>query len=232
MHRPCSASIVRSDPQTTVTSVNGVTASDLIFRRATSTGFRHVDGGSASPFFVRMFHGSPSECLWEDDSAVTKIWNKAGLRQGVCDVLETAARDRNHRPVWRGPGVPVEERGIKILGTPIGHPEHVRRFLVTLSDEHQTLLPLGRRRASNFAPPGSLCSGEGDGFVAVCRPRGSGRVRQEARPGHVGVLEVHSARQPRGLGRRNEGHRPVANVFGRFGCAQQPTGPLGPTACP
>ena len=30
-------------------------------------------------------------------------------------------------------------------------------------------------------------------FVAVCRPRGSGRVRQEARPGHVGVLEVHSA---------------------------------------
>ena len=34
----------------------------------------------------------------------------------------------------------MEERGIKILGTPIGHPEHVRRFLVTLSDEHQTLM--------------------------------------------------------------------------------------------
>ena len=36
--------------------------------------------------------------------------------------------------------MPVEERGIKILGTPIGHLEHARRFLVTLSDEHQTLL--------------------------------------------------------------------------------------------
>ena len=64
--------------------------------------------------------------------------------------------------------------------------------------------PFGRRRASSFAPPGSLCGGEGDMFVAVCRPRGSGRVGQEARPGHVGVLEFHSARQPRGLGRRNE----------------------------
>ena len=42
--------------------------------------------------------------------------------------------------MWKGPGVPVEERGIKILGTPIGHLERVRRFLVTLSDEHRTLL--------------------------------------------------------------------------------------------
>ena len=90
------------NPQTTVTSVNGVTAYDLNFRRATSTGFRHVDGGSASLLFVRMFHGSPSEYLWEDDSGVTKIWNKAGLRPGLCDVLERAARDRNHRPVCGG----------------------------------------------------------------------------------------------------------------------------------
>ena len=51
------------NPQTTVTSVNGVTAYDLNFRRATSTGFRHVDGGRASLLFVRMFHGSPSEYL-------------------------------------------------------------------------------------------------------------------------------------------------------------------------
>ena len=121
--------------------------------------------------------------------------------------------------------------------TPIGHLEHVRRFVVTLSDEHQTLLSqillVGDVQAALLLPA-SLCGGEGDMFVAVCRPRGSGRVRQEARPGHVGVLEVHSARQPCGLGRRSEGHRPVANVFGRFGCPWCPRqrGALGRTACP
>ena len=85
--------------------------------------------------------------------------------------------------------------------------------------------PLGRRRASSLVPPGSLCGGESDIFVAVCRPRG--RVRQEARPGRVGVLEFHSSR----LRRRSEGHRTVANVFGRFGCplcsSHQQDSPLG-----
>ena len=139
--------------------------------------------------------------------------------------------------MWRGPVVPVEERGIKILGTPIGHPEHVRRFLVTLSDEHQTLMsqiPLVGDVQAALLLLASLCGGEGDGFVAVCRARGSGRVRQEARPGHVGVLDVQSARQFRGLGCRNEGHRRVANVFGRFGCPRCPRqrGRLGRTGCP
>ena len=61
------------------------------------------------------------------------VLQKSGTRQ-VCD-------QENHRPVCGGgPRVPVEERGIKILSTPIGHLEHARRFLVTLSDEHQTLL--------------------------------------------------------------------------------------------
>ena len=29
------------------------------------------------------------------DVGKTKVWNKAGLRPGVCDVLERAARERN-----------------------------------------------------------------------------------------------------------------------------------------
>ena len=35
---------------------------------------------------------------------------------------------------------PDAQQGIKILGTPIGHPENVSRFLIRLTDEHQTLL--------------------------------------------------------------------------------------------
>ena len=102
---------------------------------------------------------------------------------------------------------------------PIGHPEYVRRFLFSLSDAPDLVEPdlHGRRRASSLAPAGTLCGGEGDLCIAVCRPRGSGRVRQEAR----------AARQPRGLG----GHRHVANISGRFGCPQCPShrqgSPLG-----
>ena len=132
--------------------------------------------------------------------------------------------------------MPVEERGIKILGTPIGHLEHARRFLVTLSDEHQTLL-------SQILLVGDVqeallllahCAAGRATSSLWCVDADSGRVRQEARPGHVGVLAFHSARQPRGLGRRNEGHRRVANVFGRFGCpwCLRQRGPLGRTGCP
>ena len=144
------------NPQTTVTSVNGVTAYDLFFRRATSTGFRHVDGGSASLSFVRMFHGSPSECLWEDDSGVTKIWNKGGLRPGVCEVLERAARDRNHRPVcggvqvcqWRSEASRYchPDRPPRTCSQILGH--FVRRAPDLAEPD-----PFGRRRASSFAPP-------------------------------------------------------------------------------
>ena len=52
------------NPLTTVTSIDGVSAYDLISRRAMLSGLSGVDGGSASLPFVRMFYGSPSEYLW------------------------------------------------------------------------------------------------------------------------------------------------------------------------
>ena len=75
-----------------------------------------------------------------------RFWCHKNLEQGrfatrsVRRVGKSGAGSEPQARVWRGPGVPVEEQGIKILGTPIGHLEHVRRILVTLSDEHQTLL--------------------------------------------------------------------------------------------
>ena len=54
-----------------MTSIDVVSAYDLFSWRAMLTGLRHVDSGSASLPFVRMFYGSPSEYLWEDDSGVT-----------------------------------------------------------------------------------------------------------------------------------------------------------------
>ena len=42
--------------------------------------------------------------------------------------------------VWRGSDVPVSQQGMKVLGTPLGHPAFVRAHLERTSREHQTLL--------------------------------------------------------------------------------------------
>ena len=51
----------------------------------------------------------------------TKVWNQAGLRPPVCDVLERLARIEDPTAtVWKGPGLPEEDQGIKVLGSPLG----------------------------------------------------------------------------------------------------------------
>ena len=63
-----------------------------------------------------------------------------GIGLATCDILERVAQEQNPAArVWRGGGIPVEQQGIKILGTPLGHPAHVQRFLNSISEEHQTL---------------------------------------------------------------------------------------------
>ena len=51
--------------------------------------------------------------------------------------------DRTAR-VWRGSEVPEDEQGMKVLGTPLGHPQFVRRFLSQLSEKHEVLLRIPR----------------------------------------------------------------------------------------
>ena len=53
------------DPETTVTSIDRISAYDTISREAMLRGFRQA-GDTALPF-VSMFYGSPSEHLWEDN---------------------------------------------------------------------------------------------------------------------------------------------------------------------
>ena len=49
----------------TVMSVDGISASDEISRAAMLDGLYTHCGGETIPF-VRMFYGSPSTCVWED----------------------------------------------------------------------------------------------------------------------------------------------------------------------
>ena len=217
------------DPLATVTSVDGISAFDLISRKAMLEGLMRVDGGSSALPFVRLFYGSPSEYLWEDATGTvhtipqgeggeqgdplmpllfsvgqhssleavgaqlrrgehllaflddihmvtrpervgavhaclgdelqtrasirihggkTKIWNQAGERPPICDVLERIAQQNNPRArVWRGSEVPTAQQGIKVLGTPLGHPDFVRQHLRDVSEEHErflTRIPLVR----------------------------------------------------------------------------------------
>ena len=53
------------NPRTTVTSIDGISAYDLISRQAMLEGVKRIARGSASPI-VSMFHGQPSSYLWED----------------------------------------------------------------------------------------------------------------------------------------------------------------------
>ena len=63
-----------------------------------------------------------------------------GIRPHACDWLEREAALENARPVWRGSGVSSFEQGVKILGTPLGHPDYVRAQLECSSVDHQRLL--------------------------------------------------------------------------------------------
>ena len=72
----------------------------------------------------------------------TQIWNKAGVTPTGSERLTAAARVADPTAiVWRGDfGLPLEEQGVKIFGTPLGHPSFVRSQLATLSAKHDQLI--------------------------------------------------------------------------------------------
>ena len=64
----------------------------------------------------------------------TKIWNRAGIRPQICDELERRARAIDPSAiVWRVSDLPCHQQGLKVLGTPLGHTEYVRRERPTLA---------------------------------------------------------------------------------------------------
>ena len=71
----------------------------------------------------------------------TKIWNVAG---GETSRVRHSSADRgNVRPtatVWRGSDLPTCQQVMKILGTPLGHPDFVRASLESKNASHQRFL--------------------------------------------------------------------------------------------
>ena len=69
--------------ETTVVSVDGISAYDAVSRRTMLEGLHSVHGGAEALPFVRMFCSSPSQYLWEDqEGEVHTIDQGEGREQG------------------------------------------------------------------------------------------------------------------------------------------------------
>ena len=74
---------IQYDPQTTVLSIDGIGAFDLVSRTAMLRGLCRVPDGPEAVPFVRMFYGQASVYLWEDDEGtVHDIHEGEGGEQG------------------------------------------------------------------------------------------------------------------------------------------------------
>ena len=72
----------------------------------------------------------------------TQLWNRSGVVPTGTEALTEAARISDPDAiVWRGDvSLPPQERGVKVLGTPMGSPEFVRSTLAAVSAKHDRLI--------------------------------------------------------------------------------------------
>ena len=59
--------LVESDAHTTIVSIDGIGAFDLVSRNAMLRGLQEMDQGDRVLPFVRRFYGQPSSNIWEDE---------------------------------------------------------------------------------------------------------------------------------------------------------------------
>ena len=72
----------------------------------------------------------------------TQLWNRAGNTPVGCAALTATARVADLSAiVWRGDlHLPLQEKGVKIFGTPLGHPRYVSSQLAALTAKHEQLV--------------------------------------------------------------------------------------------
>ena len=144
----------------------------------------------------------------------TQVWNQSVVRPGACDVRERIARASDPPArVWKGPGLPQEQQGMKVLGAPFGHPSFVETFLVKVAEQRTLLdrIPL----VADLQASWLLCR-KGKLFVSGGGTRSSGAVRQQTRRGSV---ELHVRHFQGGFtsDRSDQGHCEDASGPGRDG---------------
>ena len=73
--------ICEVNPNTTILSIDGISAFDMVSHAAMLDGLHTLVGGEALPF-VRMFHGTPSSYIWEDAEGVEHTIARRRWRAG------------------------------------------------------------------------------------------------------------------------------------------------------
>ena len=100
----------------------------------------------SKPQEVREGYFSVERELWRHakirvHEGKTHIWNLAGIKPEICNVLQRAAEAaKPGARVWRGSEVLTEEQGIKVLGAPVGHRDFVRKYVERILEQHEVLL--------------------------------------------------------------------------------------------
>ena len=99
------------------------------------------------PGRVSTVHNVLDEALWSEagiriHQGKTQIWNQAGEKPEGCEELERVAVAADPTAVvWRGSEeLPSHKRGMKVLGTPLGHADFIRDHLEKTAAKHQVLL--------------------------------------------------------------------------------------------
>ena len=100
----------------------------------------------SKPDWVGAVYTALQESLWVHvrirvHGGKTHVWNQAGQKPDVCEAMQRIAEVSNPRAqVWRGAEVPSTMQGIKVLGTPLGHPDYVATHLEEMRRKHDVLL--------------------------------------------------------------------------------------------
>ena len=102
---------------------------------------------SSAPDRTEALHQSLDRQMWDHarirlHQGKTQLWNRGGVAPEGWDRLTAAARTSDPSAVvWKGdPSLPASEQGLRILGTRLGHPEHVHHQLRRASVDHRLLL--------------------------------------------------------------------------------------------
>ena len=82
------------------------------------------------------------EAFWDPDNSRKDagVEPRKDLARRVRQVGTVAQVVRPEAQVWRGSMLPTDRQGVKVLGTPLGHPHYVARHLQRIVEEHHTLL--------------------------------------------------------------------------------------------
>ena len=97
----------------------------------------------------------------------TQVWNAAEIRPPACDHLERIAQ------LTDPDALPTTEQGVRILGTSVGHPDHVQAFLGKVLEEHHVLLsriPMVEDVQSAWALLLHCAGGRANYMLRVVRP--------------------------------------------------------------